>query len=534
MALSSCRANFVHSAVATLNSSTQGRATSFSVSLARSTTNRLPLRSYSLSESNVSGLGRRGAGCGRASGGRLSVSVRSLNNNSQVAGDVSGDDKSGKEKVTVLVLGSGGREHSLCYGLRRSATCGVVFCAPGNAGIQLSGDAKCLPDLDITNSLAVAEFCKENGVGLVVVGPEGPLVSGMVDDLKGEGIPTFGPSAEAATLEGSKSFMKNLCDKYQIPTAKYACFTNAEKAKEYIQEQGAPIVVKADGLAAGKGVVVATALSEALDAVDSMLTEGIFGSAGGMLVVEEFLDGEEVSFFAIVDGENAVPLVSAQDHKRVGDGDTGPNTGGMGAYSPAPALTPELEKIVMDTIVLPTVRGMAKEGCTFVGVLYAGIIIEKKNGLPKLLEYNVRFGDPECQVLMMRLQSDLVQLLLAACKGELKGVELEWTDDPALVVVMASNGYPGDYKKGTMILNLEAAERYGSKVKLFHAGTALDSQENIVAAGGRVLGITAMGKDIVEAQKQAYEVVDQINWEEGFCRRDIGWRAVERCKENVA
>ncbi|KAL3689356.1 hypothetical protein R1sor_015665 [Riccia sorocarpa] len=476
---------------------------------------------------------RQGSDFQRRSSGAFSV-VRSLQESYQAEKEVDGGGKgNGGDKVNVLVLGSGGREHSLCYGLRRSATCGEIFCAPGNAGIQLSGDAECLLDLDITSSLAVADFCKKNKIGLVVVGPEGPLVSGMVDDLMGEGIPTFGPSQDAAALEGSKSFMKNLCDKYNIPTAKYAVFTEADKAKQYIKEQGVPIVVKADGLAAGKGVVVALTLDEALDAVDSILTDGIFGSAGGLLVIEEFLDGEEVSFFAVVDGENAVPLVSAQDHKRVGDGDTGPNTGGMGAYSPAPALTPELEELVMETIVLPTVRGMAKEGTKFVGVLYAGIIIEKKNGLPKLLEYNVRFGDPECQVLMMRLQSDLVQLLLAACKGQLKGVELKWSDEAALVVVMASNGYPGSYQKGTLISNLEAAEQHGSKVKLFHAGTALDAEQNIVAVGGRVLGVTATGKDIIEAQRQAYEVADQIRWKEGFYRRDIGWRAVERHRELV-
>ncbi|KAL2631488.1 hypothetical protein R1flu_016174 [Riccia fluitans] len=506
---------------------------SFPVSCLPSTVNAFSSQHGRFSSQKLN-WGKRVLDSRRGTSGTFSLVVRSLQDNEEKSNGLSGGGKvNGGEKVDVLVLGSGGREHSLCYGLRRSATCGKVFCAPGNAGILLSGDAECLHDLDITNSVAVAEFCKKNNIGLTVVGPEGPLVAGMVDDLMGEGIPTFGPSQSAAVLEGSKSFMKSLCDKYDIPTAKYAVFTDADKAKEYIKDQGVPIVVKADGLAAGKGVVVALTLGEALEAVDSMLTDGIFGSAGGLLVVEEFLDGEEVSFFAVVDGENAVPLVSAQDHKRVGDGDTGPNTGGMGAYSPAPALTPELEKMVMDTIVLPTVKGMAKEGTKFVGVLYAGIIIEKKNGLPKLLEYNVRFGDPECQVLMMRLESDLVQLLLAACRGQLKGVELQWSDDVALVVVMASKGYPGDYQKGTLISNLEAAEQRSSKVKLFHAGTALDPEKNIVAVGGRVLGVTASGKDIVEAQKQAYEVADQIEWKEGFYRRDIGWRAVERHRQLV-
>jgi phosphoribosylamine--glycine ligase len=385
--------------------------------------------------------------------------------------------------------------------------------------------------LDIRDSEAVIEFCQKSGVGLVVVGPEAPLVAGLVDDLRDAGIPAFGPSAAAAALEGSKDFMKRLCDKYAIPTAKYQSFTDAEEAKRYIEQEGVPIVVKADGLAAGKGVVVAFTLEEAFAAVDSMLVTSEFGSAGGLVLVEEFLDGEEVSFFAIVDGENAVPMASAQDHKRVGDGDTGPNTGGMGAYSPAPALSPDLERQVMEKIIYPTVKGMKAEGCEYVGVLYAGVIIEKKNGQPKLLEYNVRFGDPECQVLMMRLQSDLVQVLLSACKGGLQGVQLDWTPDPALVVVMASSGYPGKYAAGTRIKNLDAAERVAPGVKIFHAGTTVNPDNHLVAAGGRVLGITAMGKDIAEAQGKAYSAVDQVDWPEGFCRRDIGWRAVSRLQE---
>eukprot|EP00253_Pinus_taeda_P000490 PITA_00490 len=322
--------------------------------------------------------------------------------------------------------------------------------------------------------------------------------------------------------------MKKLCDKYGIPTAKYQTFTNASDAKNYIEKQGAPIVVKADGLASGKGVVVAETLEEAYGAVDSMLVKGNFGSAGRQIIVEEFLEGEEASFFALVDGENALPLASAQDHKRVGEGDTGPNTGGMGAYSPAPILTKELESVVMKSIILPTVKGMEAEGCKFVGVLYAGLIIDYKSGLPKLLEYNVRFGDPECQVLMVRLESDLVQILLAACKGQLSGVTLDWSKDSALVVVLASKGYPGDYKRGTIIKNLQEAEVAASKVKIFHAGTALDSHGNMVAMGGRVLSVTAMGSDIKEAQERAYQGVNEIIWPEGFCRRDIGWRAVSR------
>ncbi|XWS55326.1 hypothetical protein CRYUN_Cryun10bG0165400 [Craigia yunnanensis] len=429
------------------------------------------------------------------------------------------------ERVVVLVIGGGGREHALCYALQRSPSCDAIFCAPGNAGISSSGNATCIPDLDISDSSAVISFCHKWSVGLVVVGPEAPLVSGLVNDLVKVGIPTFGPSAEAAALEGSKNFMKTICDKYGIPTAKYQTFSDASAAKQYIKEQGAPIVIKADGLAAGKGVIVAMTLQEAYEAVDSMLVEGVFGSAGCRVIVEEFLEGEEASFFALVDGENAIPLESAQDHKRVGDGDTGPNTGGMGAYSPAPVLTKELQSLIMESIILPTVKGMSAEGCKFVGVLYAGLMIEKKSGLPKLIEYNVRFGDPECQVLMVRLESDLAKVLLAACRGELKGVSLNWSPGSAMVVVMASKGYPGSYEKGTVIQNLEEAEHV-TPVKIFHAGTALDSDGNFIATGGRVLGITAKGRDLEEARDRAYQAVEEINWPGGFYRQDIGWRAL--------
>ncbi|KAG0519001.1 hypothetical protein BDA96_09G226200 [Sorghum bicolor] len=366
------------------------------------------------------------------------------------------------------------------------------------------------------------------GVGMVVVGPEAPLVAGLANDLVKVGIPTFGPTSEAAALEGSKDFMKKLCDKYDIPTAKYRTFTDAVEAKKYVKNEGAPIVVKADGLAAGKGVVVAMTLDEALEAIDSMLVEGSFGSAGSRVIIEEFLEGEEASFFALVDGENALPLESAQDHKRVGDGDVGPNTGGMGAYSPAPIVTDELKRIVMESIIIPTVKGMAAEGCKFVGVLYAGLMIEKKSGLPKLIEYNVRFGDPECQVLMMRLESDLAQVLLSACQGELGNVSLTWSPEMAMVVVMASQGYPGSYKKGTVIKNVDKAEQVSPAVKIFHAGTALDGDGNLVAVGGRVLGVTAKGKDIEEARARAYDAVDAVQWPEGFFRRDIGWRALKQ------
>ncbi|KAF4349080.1 phosphoribosylamine--glycine ligase [Cannabis sativa] len=430
------------------------------------------------------------------------------------------------ERVVVLVIGGGGREHALCHALKRSPSCDTVFCAPGNAGISNSDDATCISDLDISDSSAVVSFCQKWNVGLVVVGPEAPLVAGLVNDLGMAGIPAFGPTKEAAALEGSKNFMKSLCDKYGIPTAKYQTFTDPSAAKQYIKEQGAPIVIKADGLAAGKGVTVAMTLEEAYEAVDSMLVDAVFGSAGCRVIVEEYLEGEEASFFALVDGENAIALESAQDHKRVGDGDTGPNTGGMGAYSPAPVLTKELEDVVMKSIILPTVKGMAAEGCKFVGVLYAGLMIEKKSGLPKLIEYNVRFGDPECQVLMVRLESDLAQALLAACRGELSDGSLRWSPGSAMVVVMASKGYPGSYQKGTVIKNLDEAEHVAPSVKVFHAGTALDSDGNFIGVGGRVLGVTAQGRDLEEARDLAYQAVEQINWPGGFYRRDIGWRAL--------
>ncbi|XP_015883695.3 phosphoribosylamine--glycine ligase [Ziziphus jujuba] len=432
----------------------------------------------------------------------------------------------GEERVVVLVIGGGGREHALCYAMKRSPSCDAVFCAPGNAGISNAGDATCIPDLDVFDSSAVISFCRKWDVGLVVVGPEAPLVSGIVNDLVKAGIPAFGPSSEASALEGSKNFMKSLCDKYGIPTAKYKTFTDASNAKQYIQEQGAPIVIKADGLAAGKGVIVAMTLEEAYEAVDSMLVKGVFGSAGFRVIVEEYLEGEEASFFALVDGENAIPLQSAQDHKRVGDGDTGPNTGGMGAYSPAPVLTKELQDLVMKSIILPTVKGMSAEGCKFVGVLYAGLMIQKKSGLPKLIEYNVRFGDPECQVLMVRLECDLAQVLLAACRGRLSEVSLNWSPGSAMVVVMASKGYPGSYQEGSLIQNLDEAENIAPSVKIFHAGTAQDSEGNYVAIGGRVLGVTAKGKDLQEARDRAYQAVEAIDWSGGFYRRDIGWRAL--------
>ncbi len=420
--------------------------------------------------------------------------------------------------MRILVVGGGGREHALCWAIAGSPLCDKLYCAPGNAGI--AQDAECVA-ISAEDVDALVAFAKDNAIDLVVVGPEAPLVLGLVDRLEAEGIKAFGPRANAAILEGSKGFMKDLCARHKIPTAAYGRFTDAEAAKAYICEQGAPIVVKADGLAAGKGVTVAQSVEEALAAADEAMTNNAFGEAGAELVVEEFLEGEELSFFVLTDGTNALPLAGAQDHKAVGEGDTGPNTGGMGAYSPAPSLTPELEELVMETIVMPTVRGMATDGAPYVGLLYAGLMLTRDG--PKLLEYNVRFGDPECQVLMMRLRSDIVPALIASCDGVLKTFDLRWSDDTAMTVVLAAKGYPGSYEKGTEIRGLNAAEATGAMV--FHAGTKADG-ERVLANGGRVLNVTATGATIAEAQKNVYAAVDTIDWPDGFCRRDIGWRAV--------
>jgi phosphoribosylamine--glycine ligase len=421
--------------------------------------------------------------------------------------------------MRILVVGGGGREHALCWAISGSPLCDKLYCAPGNAGI--AQDAECVP-IGANDVERLAAFATENAVDLVVVGPEGPLVLGLVDRLEALNIRAFGPRANAAMLEGSKGFMKDLCVRHGIKTAAYGRFTDAEAAKIYICEQGAPIVVKADGLAAGKGVTVAQTVEEALNAVDEAMTDNTFGDASTELVVEEFLDGEELSFFALVDGTNALPLAGAQDHKTVGEGDTGPNTGGMGAYSPAPSLTEALEAEVMETIILPTVRGMAEDGRPYTGVLYAGLMLTKDG--PKLLEYNVRFGDPECQVLMMRLRSDIVPALVAACDGVLESFDLRWSNNAAMTVVLAANGYPGSYEKGTEIKGLDAAAATGALV--FHAGTTSDG-ETIRANGGRVLNVTAHAPTIAQAQKSAYAAVDAIDWPDGFCRRDIGWRAID-------
>jgi phosphoribosylamine--glycine ligase len=423
--------------------------------------------------------------------------------------------------MRILVVGSGGREHALCWAIAASPLADKIYCAPGNAGI--ASVAECVP-IAADDLERLVAFARERAIDFVVVGPEAPLVLGLVDRLDAVGIKAFGPSAKAAALEGSKGFMKDLCAKYRIPTAAYERFENADAAKAFIRRQGAPIVVKADGLAAGKGVTVATTIAEAEDAVDAALVEKRFGSAGAAVVIEEFLDGEEASVLALVDGEHFLTLPSAQDHKRVFDGDRGPNTGGMGAYSPAPVVTPALLETIETTLLAPTVAAMKVEGRPFKGVLYAGIMATKAG--PKLLEYNVRFGDPECQALLVRLKSDLLPALIAARDGELKYFDLRWFDEPSLCVVMAANGYPGDYAKGSEIRNLDAANEVEGVV-VFHAGTeARDGK--IVSVGGRVLGVTARGPSVAEARTRAYRAVDLIDWPGGFCRRDIGWRALAR------
>lgn len=425
--------------------------------------------------------------------------------------------------MKILVVGSGGREHSLCWAIAASPLCEKLWCAPGNAGIAQEAECVAIAADDIDG---LVDFAGREAVDLVVVGPEQPLVMGLVDRLEENGIKAFGPRAAAAELEGSKGFMKDICAKYDIPTAAYGRFTDIEKARAFIREQGAPIVVKADGLAAGKGVTVALTLDEALNAAEDALVEGQFGTAGAEIVIEEFMEGEEISVFALCDGKTALPLASAQDHKAAYDGDKGPNTGGMGAYSPAPAMTDALLAEVMKTIIQPTIDGMAAEGRPYKGVLFAGVMLTR-DGV-KLLEHNVRFGDPECQVLMMRLRSDLVAALVATVDGVLDRFDLRWYDDAALAVVLAANGYPGSYEKDTEIKGVEAAGDADENVTIFHAGTKRDGDGPLLAFGGRVLNVTALGRTVAEAQSRAYGAVDRIDWPEGFCRRDIGWRAVAR------
>ncbi|MBS40578.1 MAG: phosphoribosylamine--glycine ligase [Rhodospirillales bacterium] len=422
--------------------------------------------------------------------------------------------------MNVLVVGGGGREHALCWAIAGSPLVRKLYCAPGNAGI--SQEAECV-DIAAEDLEELVHFALTNNIDFVVIGPEAPLVAGLADKLRENGIKSFGPSAAAAVMEGSKSFMKEFCYRHKIPTASFGRFTEPLKAKGFVEKNGVPIVIKANGLAAGKGVIIAETSEQAHQAIEDMLEKQAFGSAGSEIVIEEFLEGEEASFFALCDGNTAIPMASAQDHKRVGDGDTGPNTGGMGAYSPAPIITESMTKTIMETIIKPTLLGMKAEGRPYKGVLYAGLMIE--NHKPKLLEYNVRFGDPECQVLMMRLMSDLLPALIASEDGVLKDFDLRWYDDTALTVVMASNGYPGPYQKGSIIKGIENFQD-NKDITLFHAGTKFNEKNEICSSGGRVLAITALGKNVLEAQVKAYEGIDSIEWPDGFCRRDIGWRAL--------
>lgn len=422
--------------------------------------------------------------------------------------------------MNILLLGSGGREHALAWKMAASPLTDRLFCAPGNAGI--AREAECVA-LDVADHSAVIAFCRANRIDLVVVGPEAPLCAGIVDDLEAAGLKAFGPGRAAAQLEGSKGFTKDLCRANRIPTAEYGRFRAAAPAKAYARGRDPPIVVKADGLAAGKGVIVAETLAEAEAAIDMILGGGL-GEAGAELVIEEFLRGEEASFFALCDGATALPLASAQDHKRAFDGDKGPNTGGMGAYSPAPMVDAATSARVMNEIIVPTLSAMQAIGAPYKGVLYAGLMLTADG--PKLIEYNVRFGDPECQVLMPRLMSDLVPALLASREGMLKSLDLRWYPDSALTVVMAARGYPGSYETGSVVQGLDDAAAVEG-VKIFHAGTKAEGGR-VLANGGRVLNVSALGKDVREARARAYEAIARIRWPEGYCRHDIGRRAMER------
>jgi len=420
--------------------------------------------------------------------------------------------------MNILILGSGGREHALAWAVMQNPKCDKLIVAPGNAGIAQIADCA---NLDILSGAAVVNFCEENAIDFVIVGPEAPLAEGVADRLRDAGVLVFGPSAAAAKLEASKSFTKEICDAANAPTAGYGHFTDADAAKAHIRANGAPIVVKADGLAAGKGVIVAMDEQTALDAIDDMFG-GEFGAAGAEVVIEEFMEGEEASYFILVDGEDCLAIGTAQDHKRVGEGDTGLNTGGMGAYSPAPVLSDEIAEKAMNEIIKPTMKVMADRGMPYQGVLYAGLMI--KDGQPRLVEYNVRFGDPECQVLMLRLGAQALDLMQACAEGRLTEAQVNWADDHAMTVVMAAKGYPGAYEKGSVINGLDTLPETSTEM-CFHAGTgAKDGQ--IIATGGRVLNVTARGASLKEAADRAYAMVDQIDWPEGFCRRDIGWRAL--------
>ncbi len=425
--------------------------------------------------------------------------------------------------MQVLIIGSGGREHALAWKVAQNPQVDTIYVAPGNAGTALEHKVQNV-NIGITDIPALVAFAQDKAIELTIVGPEAPLVIGVVDAFRAAGLPIFGPTQGAAQLEGSKVFTKDFLARHNIPTAAYANFTEIEPALAYVREKGAPIVVKADGLAAGKGVIVAMTLQEAEDAIQDMLAGNAFGSAGSRVVVEEFLDGEEASFIVMVDGENVLPMATSQDHKRVGDADTGPNTGGMGAYSPAPVVTQDVHDRVMREVIDPTVRGMAAEGNTYTGFLYAGLMIDS-TGAPKVIEYNCRIGDPETQPIMMRLQSDLVELCQAAIAGKLDQVESKWDPRASIGVVLAAGGFPGDYAKGEGISGLPTQESAGQKV--YHAGTETQGDQ-VVTNGGRVLCATALGNTVLEAQQRAYQLADQIHWNGMFCRRDIGYRAIAR------
>ena len=427
--------------------------------------------------------------------------------------------------MNILIIGNGGREHALAWKAAQSPLADKVYVAPGNAGTALESNLENVA-ISATDIPALLAFAQSHDIGLTIVGPEAPLVIGVVDAFQAAGLKIFGPSQAAAQLEGSKAFTKDFLARHNIPSAEYQNFTEVEPALAYIRSKGAPIVIKADGLAAGKGVIVAMTLQEAEDAVQDMLAGNAFGDAGHRIVVEEFLDGEEASFIVMVDGENVVPMATSQDHKRVGDGDTGPNTGGMGAYSPAPVVTDEIHQRAMDQVIWPTVRGMAAEGNTYVGFLYAGLMISA-DGQPKVIEFNCRFGDPETQPIMLRLRSDLVELCLAGAEGKLDEKTSEWDERPALGVVLAAGGYPGDYNNGDVIQGLPQQESADGKV--FHAGTRMQDND-VVTSGGRVLCVTALGETVAQAQQRAYQLAEGIQWPGSFCRKDIGYRAIARGK----
>ena len=424
--------------------------------------------------------------------------------------------------MNILIIGNGGREHALAWKAAQSPLAANVYVAPGNAGTAQEPNLTNV-DISATDIDGLVAFARANNIGLTIVGPEAPLVMGVVDAFTAAGLTIFGPAKGAAQLEGSKAFTKDFLARHHIPTADYQNFTEIKPALAYLDKTGAPVVIKADGLAAGKGVIVAMTLKEAQDAVHDMLAGNAFGDAGHRIVIEEFLTGEEASFIVMVDGKNVVPMATSQDHKRVGDNDTGPNTGGMGAYSPAPVVTDAVHQRVMEKVIYPTVEGMAAEGHTYQGFLYAGLMIDE-HGEPKVIEFNCRFGDPDTQPIMMRLQSDLVELCLAGAQGKLAGKTSQWDPRPALGVVMAAGGYPGDYRKGDVISGLDVQE---ADCKVFQAGTAL-KEGAVVTDGGRVLCVTALGEDIAQAQKQAYTALKHIHWDDAFCRSDIGYRAVAR------